>query len=464
MHHTESIQHAMFLDNRNKALFEQAQEYGFKYLEEAASRNVYPTEEAIAQLAFFEEPLPESPTAAVEVLDTLQRYGGPATVCQASGRYFGFVTGGMVPAGLAAKTLAAYWDQNSAMYVLSPVAATLEHVVEQWLKELFHFPTDAVAGFVSGSSAANLCGLAAARYRQLQKLNWDVNEKGLFGAPRLRIVAGNQAHSTILKAVALLGLGKDQIEWVDTDAQGRIIPEQVPLLDASTILILQAGNVNSGSYDDFHTLCAQAKAANAWVHIDGAFGLWAAVVPQLNHLTLGIEGGDSWALDGHKTLNTPYDSGIVMCADKEALTHALHMSGSYIVKSDHRDGMYYTPEMSRTSRGIELWATLKYLGKTGLQEMILGMHQRACQFADEISRIEGFTVLNDVVFNQVLVQCATDALTTQTMQRVQEQRACWVGGSVWNNRKVIRVSICSWVTTAADITTSVQSFAQALHA
>ena len=183
----------------------------------------------------------------------------------------------------------------------------------------------------------------------------------------------------------------------------------------------------------------------------------------MRNLTHGIEGADSWALDGHKTLNTPYDSGIVMCADKEALTHALHMSGSYIVKSEHRDGMYYTPEMSRTSRGIELWATLKYLGKTGLQEMIWGMHQRACQFADEISRLEGFTVLNEVVFNQVLVQCATDARTIQTMQRVQEQRDCWVGGSVWNNRKVIRVSICSWATTAADISTSVQSFAQALH-
>lgn len=379
------------------------------------------------------------------------------------GRYFGFVCGSAVPAGLAAKHLATYWDQNSAMDVLSPIASKLESVVEYWLKSIFRLPETMVAGFVSGTSSANLCGLAAARYRLLKNQNWDVNTDGLFGAPAIRVIAGKHAHSTVIKAIGLLGFGQNSIEFVEVDGQGRIVPDLIPELDNRTLLILQAGNVNSCSFDVFSGLCEKARKAGAWVHIDGAFGLWAAAAEKLKHLTLGMEFAHSWAVDGHKTLNTPYDCGIIMCADREALTGALHMSGSYIVVSEARDGMFFTPEMSRRARSVELWATLKYLGRCGVDQMITTMHERAVQFADEISVFDGFTVLNQVVFNQVLVGCESDEMTNKVIENVQALRECWVAGSMWQGRRVIRVSVCSWATTSDDINISVRSFAKALE-
>lgn len=457
------IQKLMFSEMKDKNIFKQAQTYAYEYLDKAFERNVYPTKEALINLKHFEEELPEQSTNASSVVNMLNQYGAPATVTQIGGRYFGFVNGSVVPAGLAAKNLSIFWDQNTAMQVISPISSKLETVVEKWLRQLFNLPERTAAGFVSGTSSANLCGLAAARYRILKKLNWDINEKGLFNAPSIRVVAGKHAHSTILKAIGLLGFGKENIEWVDVDDQGRIIPELIPELDEKTILILQAGNVNSGSFDNFDKICKKANQANAWVHIDGAFGLWAAAVDKLKYLTEGIEYANSWAVDGHKTLNTPYDCGIVLCEDKEALVSALHMTGEYIIFGEERDGMFFTPEMSRRARIIELWATLKYLGKEGINQMVLGMHQRAVQFAEELKKINGFKVLNDVVFNQVIVCCETDKLTTRTIERIQELRECWVGGSTWNERKVIRISVCSWATTPEDVRRSVKSFEQALR-
>jgi glutamate/tyrosine decarboxylase-like PLP-dependent enzyme len=463
MKESGSIQKAMFLEMQEKSIFAQAQLYGFEYLDSVFERNVFPTNEALDNLKHFDEPMPEEPANASEVIDMLHQYGAPATVAIVGGRYFGFVNGSVVPAGMAAKTLATFWDQNTAMQVLSPIAAKLEMVAEKWLAELFNLPGNTVAGFVSGTSAANLCALAAARYRVFKKIGWDINEQGLFNAPKIRIVAGRQAHSTVIKAIALLGFGKENIEWADTDEQGRIIPASIPPLDSKTILILQAGNVNSGSFDPFTEICARANKAGAWVHIDGAFGLWAAATKELKHLTNGMELANSWAVDGHKTLNTPYDSGIVLCNDADALTAALHMTGSYIVIGQERDGMFYTPEMSRRARIIELWATLKYLGKEGINEMVFEMHQRAVQFAGALRKIDGFTVLNDIVFNQVMVRCNTDELTEKTMKRVQELRECWVGGALWQGKKIIRISVCSWATTVEDINRSATSFEQALN-
>ncbi len=458
------LQQSMYSEMAEKEVFEKATEYGYDYLDQAFERNVYPTEKALSDLKYFDEPMPSKGLGAVKVIDILQQYGAPATVTHIGGRYFGFVCGSVVPAGMAAKQLATFWDQCTPMHVLSPVSAKLEAVVEAWLKEIFTLPNQTVAGFVSGTSVANFSGLAAARYRILKNQGWDINDKGLFTAPPIRIVAGNQAHATVLKAIGLLGLGKDNIEWVDTDREGRIIADKVPALDSKTILILQAGNVNTGSFDPFDELCDKAIKANAWVHIDGAFGLWAAASDKLKTYTNGIEKANSWAVDGHKTLNTPYDCGIVMCNDKDALTNALHASGSYLVVNDtERNGMFYTPEMSRRSRIIELWATMKYLGKSGIGEMINTMNERSIQFAAEIKKIKGFHVLNEIVFNQVLISCESDELTTNTLARVQELRDCWAGGSVWNGKKVIRISVCSWATTAADITRSVQSFKQALN-
>lgn len=458
-----TIQKQMYIDVKDKSIFDKAQNFGHQYLENVFDRNVYPTETALSNLKNFDEKMPIEPTDAHEVLNSLNTYGSPATVATLGARYFGFVSGGAVPVSLAAKGLATFWDQAPAMHVLSPIGSKLESVVESWLKELFNLPERTVAGFVSGTSTANFCGLAAARYRLLSNLNWDINEKGLFDAPKLRIVTGKHAHSTILKAIGLLGFGKDNIEWVEVDEEGRIDPDNLPTLDDRTILILQAGNVNSGSFDDFSKICEIANKANSWVHIDGAFGLWASAVKKLNHLTKGIEKANSWAVDGHKTLNTPYDCGIVLCEDDEAIKSALHMAGSYIVTSEERDGMFYTPEMSRRARVIELWATMKYLGKNGIDEMIYEMHLRAVQFSKEIDNTKGFSVLNEVAFNQVLVTCETDELTEKVMKRIQELRECWVGGSLWKGEKVIRVSICSWATRSNDISRSVSSFKQAFE-
>jgi glutamate/tyrosine decarboxylase-like PLP-dependent enzyme len=457
-----SLQRKMFDELRSKTIFKNAQSYAFEYLDTAAERNVYPHEEAIRSMSVFEEDMPVKTADAVEVLEQLNRHAGPATVAQIYGRYFGFVDGGALPVSLAAKQLSTFWDQNTAMYVQSPAAAIMENVVERWLCSIFNLPSTTAAGFVSGTSSANLSALAAARYRLLMQQNWNVNENGLANAPSITIVAGREAHSSVLKAVTLLGFGKKNVQFADTDSQGRILPDALPPLDNKTLLILQAGNVNSGSFDYFSEISKKAKQAGAWVHIDGAFGLWAAASKKLRHLTNGIELADSWAADGHKTLNTPYDSGIVLCADREALTAALHASGDYFMVGKERDGMFYTPEMSRRARIFEIWAALKYLGLEGLDEMVTTMHNRAVQFADEIKKIPGFKVLNDVVFNQVLVCCDTDEQTTTTLQKIQEQRECWVGGSVWQGKKVIRVSVCSWATTEEDISRSVKSFEQAL--
>lgn len=447
----------------NTAVFGKAVKYGWEYLNKLNTRTVFPSKRAIQNLKIFEEALPTDSISATEIIDLLNEYGAPATVAQMGGRYFGFVSGGSVPAGLAAKSLATFWDQGSAMYVQSPLVSSLETVVESWLKEVFELPQETVAGFVTGSSAANFCALAAARFRVLNTLNWNVNQNGLRNAPRVRIVTGRHAHSTVIKALMLLGFGKNDIEWVDVDDQGRLVVEKLPTLGKDTILILQAGNVNSGSFDQFSEINQAVKDSGAWIHIDGAFGLWANASNELKHLTKGIEFANSWAVDGHKTLNTPYDCGIVLCKDRDAITSALHMVGDYIVFSEHRDGMLYTPDMSRRSRIIELWATIKSLGTNGIGEMILNMHKRAVQFAQEISEVKGFVILNEVVFNQVMIMCETDEKTESVLNKIQQEGVCWAGGSVWFGRKVIRISICSWVTTEADITLSVNSFKKAIE-
>ncbi len=452
----------MYRDIRNESLFADAHERSMTYIDEVFDRNVYPTEEALSSLRIFDEDFPDAPTEASGVIDLLGRYGAPATVAQLGGRYFGFVNGSVTPVGLAAKEMATFWDQNTAMHVLSPFASRLESVVEGWLNEIFGLPDGTVAGFVSGTSLASFSGLAAGRYRLLERLGWDINTRGLFEAPRLRVVTGDHAHATVHKAVAMLGLGADAVERVPVDSEGRLIASALPPLDDHTLLVLQAGNVNSGSFDPFADVCEAAREAGAWIHIDGAFGMWAAATERLAHLTRGIELADSWAVDGHKTLNTPYDSGIVLCRDSEALSMALHASGSYLVLGEDRNSMFFTPEMSRRSRIIELWATLKYLGRSGVDEMVNGLHERAAQFADEVGAVPGFSVLNDVVFNQVMVRCDTDELTSSTLSRIQDLRECWVGGASWNGRRIIRVSVCSWATTPDDVSRSVASFAQAL--
>ena len=456
----KNLREKMLQELEIKAIFEQAQDYAFDYADKIHERNVFPTDDAITDLDKFTAVLPQTTGEAAEILKLLNQYGSPATVAQTGGRYFGFVDGGVLPISLAVRWLSDFWDQNTALYAMSPLASKLEEICESWVRELLGLPERVVAGFVSGSSLAIFCGLAAARYRIFQNNNWDINGKGFYGAPRVRIVAGRHAHGTVVKAVALLGFGIDNIEWVETDSEGRIVSSKIPELDESTILILQAGDVCSGAFDPFEEIITKANKAKAWTHIDGAFGLWAAASSKLTHLTRGIENANSFSVDGHKTLNTPYDCGIVLCDDGEALTRALHASGSYIIDSQHRDGMLYTPEMSRRSRSIELWSVLQYLGKEGVDELIYGLHLRAVQLGEEL-RAEDFKILNDVVFNQVLVACETDVLTNQTLENIQQSGECWAGGASWDGRAVIRISVCSWVTSESDITRSVNAFVTA---
>lgn len=458
-----SLQDKMFKELKDKEFFEQVQNYAQSYLDLALERNVSPTKEAINNLSHFDEIMPEKSSEVKEVIELLNTFGAPATTVSIGGRYFGFVTGSTVPAGLAAKHLATYWDQNSGLQVISPIASKLESTVEIWLRDLFNLPENIVAGFVSGTSMANFCGLAAGRFRLLERMDWDVNTKGLFKAPQLRVVTGKHAHSTILKTISLLGFGIDSIEWVDVDYQGRMRADLVPELDDKTLLILQAGNVNSGAFDPFDEICNKANKANAWVHIDGAFGLWAAATDDFKYLTKGIEKANSFAVDAHKTLNTPYDSGIIMCNDSDALVSALHMEAGYIIKSKAKDGMYFTPEMSRRARIFELWATLKYLGKRGINEMIKGFHERAIQFSEALQMIEGFELINDVDFNQIIVKCESDELTNIVISQIQDLKECWVGSSTWNGIKVIRISICAWTTTEEDINRSIKSFEKAYY-
>ncbi|SHF92865.1 Glutamate or tyrosine decarboxylase [Microbulbifer donghaiensis] len=450
----------MFLEMESKDIFRQAQQHAFGYADGVRERHVFPTPEAIADLEQFTERLPGSIGNAGDVIEQLHRYGSPASVAQTGGRYFGFVNGGTLPVSLAARWLGDFWDQNSALHVMSPVAAKLEEITEGWLRELLGLPEQVVAGFVSGTSMSIFCGLAAARYRIFQNKNWDINQRGFRGAPPVRIITGRHAHGTVVKAISLLGFGTDNIEWIDCDDQGRIIPSALPELDDSTILILQAGNVSSGAFDPLEEICDRASKAKAWVHVDGAFGLWAAASSELAHLTRGMGKANSFSVDAHKTLNTPYDSGIVLCSDKEALINALQASGSYISYSENRDGMLLTPEMSRRARVIELWAALKYLGKAGVDELITQLHKRALQIAEEL-RAENFTILNDVVFNQVLVACDNDTLTNQTMSHIQASGECWAGGANWKGRSVIRVSVCSWATTKEDISRTTRAFVAA---
>lgn len=461
-----NLREKMLQEQQLKGIFKQAQSYAFDYADNALQRHVFPSASAIDELDNFVEELPEHSGDATAIVEQLHRYGSPASVAQTGGRYFGFVNGGMLPVTLATKWLTDFWDQNTALQVMSPVTAKLEEVCEQWLKQLLGLPENTVAGFVSGTSSAIFCSLAAARYRIYKNHHWDFNQRGHNGAPPIRIIAGRQTHGAVIKAIALLGFGIDNIEWVDADSQGRIIPEKMPALDSSCIVLLQAGNVNSGAFDAFEKICDSANAVDAWVHIDGAFGLWAAATQPLRHLTKGLEKAHSWSVDGHKTLNTPYDSGILLCRDKEALVIALQATGAYLTSSysENRDGMLYTPEMSRRARAIELWAALKYLGRSGIDELVVGLHQHAVAFADQL-REAHFEILNDVVFNQVIVSpCADDSITQSIMEAIQNSGECWVGGSVWHGRKVIRISVCSWVTTAEDIQRSVQAFISAREA
>ena len=419
---------------------------------------MFPSLASIDGLDIFDESIPSTGSDPRETLALLHKHGSPATVTTTGGRYFGFVNGALHPPALAAKWLVGAWDQNAALHVMSPITSKLEAVCEAWLVDLFKLPPGTAAGFVTGTSTSLICGIAAARSELLRRLQWDVGVKGLYGAPEIRVVLGDQAHGAVLRALALLGLGQARVERVATDAQGRMRPSALPELDERTLLVVQAGNVNSGSFDPMKELIDRAREADAWIHVDGAFGLWAAASKSTYPLYAGAEQADSWSVDAHKTLNAPYDCGIVLCRHREAFVLALQATGAYLQFSDHRDGMLYTPEMSRKARAIELWMTLKTLGKDGIESLVDQLCARAKLFAQRLEERD-FRILNDVVFNQVLVAGDNEEQTRRTLLAyIQQSGECWCGGSTWNNEAVIRVSVCSWVTTPDDVERSVAAF------
>ncbi|MCY4020316.1 MAG: pyridoxal-dependent decarboxylase [Chloroflexi bacterium] len=447
-------------ESKDKAIYRQALDHGLAYLDSLADRPAFPPATALEALHSLDEGLPDGPCETSAILRLLHEIGAPAAVAQGGGRYFGFVNGGVIPAALAARLLADVWDQNAALNIMSPIAAKLEALCETWLVDLLDLPKGSAAGFVSGTSTASLCGLLAGRNAILRRQGWDVGQRGLFGAPSIRLIMSEAVHGSVFKALAILGIGEAQIEVVAADDQGRFDARQLPQLDETSLLILQAGNVNSAAFDDFATICTAAERVEAWVHVDGAFGLWARACQATAHLTTGIELADSWSVDAHKTLNSPYDCGIVFCRDRLTLLQALQATGSYLQFSEERDGMLYTPEMSRRARGIELWALLKALGRAGVDELVAQLCARARQFAEELAR-RRFRILNDVVFNQVLVACEKPELTRATLSAIQSSGECWCGGSEWRGEPVIRISVCSWATTEADVKRSVAAFSAA---
>ena len=437
-----------------------AADYMQEYLEELPQRRVYPTSAQIQELDKFDRPLPESGCSPQHVLQFLHQIGSPATVATAGGRYFGFVIGGSLPSALGAYCLAGAWDQCAGLHVLSPAAEKLETVAGTWLKELLGIPSQAGVGFVTGATMANFTGLAAARHALLKKLGWNIEAQGLYGAPEIRVVVGDEVHVSVLKALSLLGFGSERVERVPVDHQGRLMAEKLDLKDGPTILCLQAGNVDSGAVDPLQDIITKAHREDVWVHIDGAFGLWAAASSSLNHLVKGAELADSWAVDLHKWLNVPYDSGVVFCKDPEHLRASMSVNAAYLPPPGSQGPYQHTPGMSRRGRGIEAYAALYSLGQTGVEELIETCCKHARRFAQALSQA-GFEVLNEVVLNQVLVDLGpkTDAI----MNHLQQEGTCWVAGTTWQGRKAMRISISSWATTDEDVKRSIDAMLAAAN-
>jgi glutamate/tyrosine decarboxylase-like PLP-dependent enzyme len=406
-------------------------------------------------------PLPDGGTPPVEVLRQLIDGAGPGLMASAGPRFFGFVTGGALPAATAAEVVAAGWEQVAFNMVLSPAALVTEEVAGGWVKELLGIPAHASVGFVTGAQEANTVGLAAARHHVLAEAGWDSARRGLPGAPRIRVVAGVERHATIDRSLRLLGLGDDCVEPVPADPNGAIdTAELARILDAGPaaplIVCLQAGNVNTGAIDDLRTGAELARRHGGWVHVDGAFGLWVAADPRRAHLADGVELADSWGTDAHKWLNVPYDSGLVMCSRPEVHAAAVSYTASYLVgpSAAVAAGADYTLQSSRRARGFAVWSALRELGRDGVAALVAGCCTLARRFADGLAA-GGVEIANEVVLNQALASFGDDATTDRVIDAVQRDGTCWLGGTTWRGRRYMRISVSNWSTTEADIDRSV---------
>jgi glutamate/tyrosine decarboxylase-like PLP-dependent enzyme len=454
------------------ALLHQTADLAGDFLDRLPDRPVGIPTDLAALRAGLARPLPEDPLDPATVIDELAVDVEPGLVGSAGPRYFGFVVGGGVPASLAADWLAGAWDQNAGLYALSPAAAVVEEVAARWLIELFGLPVDSSVGFTTGATMASFTALAAGRHRVLQRAGWNLEEDGYVGAPAIEVVVGDESHVTIFVSLQMLGLGRARVHRVAADAQGRMRPDALrqilATLDGPILVCAQAGNVNSGAFDPLPEIVEAVQAKpNAWLHVDGAFGLWAAAAPGLRDRVAGLAGADSWTTDAHKWLNVPYDSGIVICRDAAAHHASMTLGASYYVETagGERDPYNWVPESSRRARGFPIYAALRSLGRSGLAAMIERCCAIARRMADQLGRADGVTILNEVVLNQALVrfsppggdEAAADDFTRRVIAAVQADGTCWLGGTTWHGMAAMRISVSNWSTTEADADMSVEA-------
>jgi glutamate/tyrosine decarboxylase-like PLP-dependent enzyme len=444
----------------------EAFEHALAYLEGLPARPVTSRASLAEMRAALGGPLPERPLEAREVVAALATAAEPGVVASSSGRFFGFVIGGATPAALAADWLTSVWDQNAGLFILGPAAGVVEEVAGAWLAELLGLPAGVSVGYVTGAQMANFTALAIAVREVLGRAGWDVQAAGLWGAPRLRVLVGQERHGSIDRALRFLGVGAAAIAPVDVDDQGRMRPAALRSAlhqgDGPVVVCAQVGNVNSGAVDPVGEICEIAHRRGAWVHVDGAFGMWAASSPRLRPLVAGVELADSWATDAHKWLNVPYDSGLVFCAHPEAHRAAMGIRAGYLIHgdADERDALDYNPEFSRRARGFAVYAAIRALGRQGVAELVERCCGLAGRFAGRLAAADGVEVLNEVVLNQVLVRFLAadgdhDAHTRRVVERVQQDGTCWMSGTTWRGTAAMRISVSNWSTDQADVDRSV---------
>lgn len=449
--------------NHSREVLDEAVLRARRYLESLDDRAVAPDAAAVDALKRLDEPLPAGGCAAKEVLALLDDVVSPATMAMAGPRFFGFVIGGALPVTVASNWLATAWDQNAALQPATPGVSAVEQVALRWLLEILDLPRQSAGAFVTGGTVANFTALAAARHRVLANAGWDVEADGLIGAPPVTILVGEEAHPTLLKSLGLLGFGRATALRVPVDAQGRMRADELPEIKGPTIVCTQAGNLNTGAMDPVGEVCDRVRAHGAWVHVDGAFGLWARASRRLAPQISGVEKADSWATDAHKWLNVPYDSGLAFVRDAAALRAAMAITAAYLpADSGRRSPSDYTPELSRRARGVDVWAALRYLGREGVEALIDRNCRHARRFAAGLAAA-GFEILNDVQLNQVLVSFGSPEFTQQVITRVQQDGSCWCGVTVWQGRTAMRISVCSWATRDEDVEMSLIAILRAVE-
>lgn len=455
-------------------VLQRAHALALAYLESLPGRRVAPSGSLEELRRSIHVPLRDEGQDASAVLEALVSATDPGIMANAGGRFFGFVVGGALPVSVAADWMTSAWDQNPGIYALAPAEAVVEEAAAAWLLELLGLSAAASVGFVTGAQMANFTALAAARHEMLRREGWDVNADGLQGAPLLNIVVGDEVHVTVLRALRYLGIGTSRSRIVAADAQGRMDPSDLERVlrdcDGPTIVCAQAGNVNSGAIDPMHEIAQLTRAAGAWLHVDGAFGLWAAAVPGMRHLVRGVEQADSWATDAHKWLNVPQDCGVVIVAHPAAHKAAVGTDAAYLIKTAgaERDAIDFVPEFSRRGRGFPVYAAIRHLGRDGVASMVERCCIHARTMAETLARVPGVEILNQVVLNQVLVRFIPregdpDELTRAVIRRVQADGTCWLGGSVWKGKAVMRISVSNWSTTEEDVKRSVESILRCLE-